>query len=139
MRRPGWLLITLLLAALVAPTIVAADVLGHNDRAVVRLADPVLDNMLAGMANLDYQTFVRDFDATMKKQVDEQEFQKLVTYSAEKYGAYQRRALLGFLNKQGTTTVLWKTRFSGTEDDVLVTLVLYKKGDRIEVTGFWVD
>ena len=118
MRRVGWMLMPLILVAFSPPTVAVAEVLGHNDRAVVRLADPVLDNMFAGMANLDYQAFVRDFDATMKKQVDEQEFQKLVTYSAERYGAYQRRALLGFLNKQGTTTVLWKTRFSGTEDDV---------------------
>lgn len=139
MWKPNRLAIAVVVTVLAASATVFADVLGHNDRAVVRLADPVLDNMLMGIANLDYDTFVRDFDATMRKQVTKEEFQKIVLHSGNTYGAYQSRKLLGFLNKQGTTAVLWKARFSGLEDDVLITLILYKKGEKIEVTGFWVD
>jgi hypothetical protein len=55
----------------------------------------------------------------------------------KKLGKYQSRTYLGFLQKGNFTVVLWRGRFSASDDDVLIKLVLSKRGDKVLVTGLW--
>ncbi len=128
--------VTVVVLSLVA-TMVHADAAGSVDAEIEKTANPILDNILKGMAEADFEAYSRDFDETMLRAVDEERFRKSLAVTKSLFGRYQSRTYLGFYNKRKATVVLWKGRFDGTDDDVLIKLVLSNKGDKIEVGGLW--
>ena len=128
----------LMLVAVVALAVPAsADVIGNTDEAVRAIADPMLDSVLEGLKTGDYAKFSKDFDDGMKEALSKEKFVKTHQQIQQSMGNYKSREYLGFLNKGGYTIVLWKGRFDGTNDDILIKLVVSKRGGKYFVTGLW--
>lgn len=102
-------------------------------------ANPILDNLLEGMKTGDFATYARDFGALMRQKVDEDGFRRSLDATERLLGAYKSRQPLGFLKRKGMTIVLWKGRFSQTDDDVLIKLVVEKEDDKTVVSGLWFE
>jgi hypothetical protein len=129
-------LLTVAILALTG-TSTLADTIEGSDAKIEKTAAPILNNILKGMADEDFDAYVRDFDATMQRAVDKDGFHRSLKLTDTLFGQYKSRTYLGFYNKGKMTVVLWKGRFDGTDDDVLIKLVLSKKGDKIEASGLW--
>ncbi len=114
-----------------------ADVIGTSDKGVQAVADPILDNLLAGFNEGNYQKYARDFDPTLKESLPEAKFKQVRSEILNKIGEYQSRKYLGFLNQSKFTVVLWKGQFSKTASDVLIKLVTSKRQDKVVVVGLW--
>jgi hypothetical protein len=135
MKSRSWLLLMGLLVLLAIPA--AAEVIGQNDQEVKNVAEPMLANLLAGFNEGDYAKYSRDFDETLKEAISEKRFQKVRGDILKNLGKYKSRNYLGYLQKNRTTLVLWKGKFAGSEDDVLIKLVASKRGDKNVVVGLW--
>ena len=122
---------------LLAATLASADIIGTSDQQVQAAADPILDNLLAGFNEGNYQKYSRDFDPTLKESLPEAKFKQVRSEIFQKIGKYQSRKYLGFLNQNKFTVVLWKGKFSDTQSDVLIKLVTSKRPDKIVVVGLW--
>lgn len=116
---------------------VGADVIGKTDKEVQALADSILDNLLAGFNEGNYQKYAKDFDPTLKESLPEKKFEQVRSEILNKIGTYQSRTYLGFLNQNKFTVVLWKGKFSKTTSDVLIKLVTSKRQDKVVVVGLW--
>lgn len=127
----------LCLVLLLGGTGASGEVVGHTDKEVQRVAEPILDNLLAGFNEGDYQKYSRDFDATLKEAIPEAKFKAVRQDIFKKIGKYQAKSYLGALNQAPHSVALWKGRFSGTDNDVLIKLVLSKRHDRTYVVGLW--
>ena len=132
-RKAAVFLVLVLLAA----TLASADIIGTSDQQVQAAADPILDNLLAGFNEGNYQMYSRDFDPTLKESLPEAKFKQVRGEILPKIGKYQSRKYLGFLNQNKFTVVLWKGKFSDTQSDVLIKLVTSKRPDKIVVVGLW--
>jgi hypothetical protein len=115
----------------------AAAVIAQNDKDVQAIAEPILDTVLTGLNNGNYSLYSRYFDGTLKDAVTKKKFSQVRANIMKKLGKYQSRTYLGFLQKGNFTVVLWRGRFSASDDDVLIKLVLSKRGDKVLVTGLW--
>jgi hypothetical protein len=133
-RRPA-ALILLFLAGLTASA--TAGFVGGSDQEVKAAVEPILDNLLAGYNDGDYARYSRDFDATLQEAIPERKFRETRAALLKKLGTFQNRQYLGYLNQNQYSVILWKGRFSGTADDVLIRLVASKRGARAVVTGLW--
>ena len=122
---------------LVLPLAVHAETVGVPDEQFQALGEAVLDNILAGLAENDYQKYAQDFDEFLKEASPERNFLQTAQQIKSTMGACTEREYLGFLNKGEMTVGLWKGTFDGTADDMLIKLVLSKRGDAIVVTGLW--
>ncbi len=129
----------ILLAALffLGVSLAQADFIGASDQQVQALADPILDNLLAGFNEGNYPKYSKDFDPTLKESLPEAKFKQVRTEILNKIGQYQSRKFLGFLNQNKFTAVLWKGKFSQTTSDVLIKLVTSKRGDKVVVVGLF--
>jgi Protein of unknown function (DUF3887) len=125
-----------LIVLLVAMPATAAFVGTDNDQ-VKALAEPILDNLLAGFNQGNYAQYSKNFDATLREAIPEKKFQQVREEILKKLGAFKSKKYLGFLNQQAHTVVLWKGAFAGTKDDVLIKLVLSKRQDKVVVIGLW--
>jgi hypothetical protein len=128
------IIIALILLAL-SPA--AAGLIGQNDMEVQALAEPILDTVLNGFNDGNYGLYSQYFDDTLKDAITEKKFKQVREEILKKLGKYQSRTYLGFLTKGNATVVLWRGRFSRSEDDVLIKLVVSKRVDKVQVSGLW--
>ena len=130
-----WLLALGLMLSSAFPA--SADYAGQSDQEVRAAADPILDNLLAGLQDRDYAKYSRDFDEKLKEAVSEEKFKATEEKIQRQLGKYQSRAYLGYLNQKGMTMVLFKGAFDKAQGDVLIRLILVKKQGKTLVTGLW--
>jgi hypothetical protein len=104
---------------------------------VQAVADPILDKVLKGFDEGDYGLYSQHFDDTLKDVISKKKFLQVRKDILKSIGAYQSRTYLGYLQKGKTTVVLWKGKFAHTPDEVLIKLVLSRRGDKTQVLGLW--
>jgi hypothetical protein len=115
----------------------AADFVGQDDRQVQAVADPILDTVLKGFTAGDYGLYSQYFDDTLKDAITNKKFLQVRDQMLKSIGTYESRRYLGYLQKGKTTVILWKGRFAASADDVLIKLVLSRRGDETKVLGLW--
>ena len=118
-------------------TLAGADVVGTTDQEVQKAADPILDNLMAGFNEGNYQKYSKDFDPTLKESLPEAKFKQVRSEILQKIGKYQSRKYLGFLNQNKFTVVLWKGTFSDTTSHVLNKLLSSNSPGKVVVVGLW--
>ena len=116
-----------------------AEVIGTTDQEVRTIAKPVLENMLEGFKTNNYATYSRDFDATLKEAMTEKKFHAIDGQIENSIGNCETTEYIGFLTKGKMTLILWKAKFDKSESDVLMKLVMSKRGDTYYVTGLWFE
>ncbi|MCP4650446.1 MAG: hypothetical protein GY853_10255 [PVC group bacterium] len=114
-----------------------ADVVGNADKEIKEIVNPLLDNILEGFSEDSYAKYARDFDDTLKETISEPRFHEIDTQIQGWVGSYLYREYLGFLNKGKMTVIFWKGVFDKTQDDVLIKLVVSKRGNKYLITGLW--
>lgn len=135
MKLARYLAILAVVFLLASPA--TAAVIGQDDQEVQGVANPILDAVLTGFNDGNYASYSKYFDATLKDAIPEQKFRQVRRDIQKKLGKYQSRAYLGFLKQGNFSVVLWKGRFSASDDDVLIKLVVSRRGEKVEVTGLW--
>jgi len=129
------------LAIIVATVVVwvpaFARVIGETNEEVRAIVEPILENILEGFETNDYSKYSRDLDDTLRETIPEKKFLEVDRQIQSSIGNYQSREYLGFLTKGQMTMVLWKGRFDGSVDDVLIKLVVSERGEKYLVTGLW--
>ena len=116
-----------------------AEPIGQDDSVVQGIATPILNNILEGLKNNDYEKYTKDFDLTAKEAITQEAFKKAVDELKSEIGNYVEKKFMGFLNKGQMTLVIWKAKFDQTQDDILVRLVLSKREKQYLVTGLWFE
>jgi len=127
----------IIIAIFILATSAFGEIIGINDKEIQPISDLVLDNILKGIKTDNYDKYSKDFDETMKKAETPKQFRESNKQLRNIFGNYQQRTYLGFLNQSKMTIVLWKARFDGTGNDVLIKLVISKRADKYLVTGLW--
>ena len=129
------ILICLITASIVLSVNAYAEVIGQDNDRVKQHADPIIDNILQGMANDDYLQYTKDFDQILKTNMSRTQFIKKRIEIYDWIGGYLYREYLGFTNSQGTTVVFWKGTFDKTQDDILISLTLSQEQGKYLVKG----
>jgi hypothetical protein len=131
------ILICLLAVSIILSVNGYAEVIGNDNEQVKQYADPIMDNILQGMANDDYLQYTKDFDQQLKAVMSKQRFIAKRKEIYDWVGGYLYREYLGFTNTQGSTVVFWKGTFDRTEDDILIRLTLTKENGVYSVKGLF--
>ena len=135
--RKALVLILFVTGLIVSPALAAP--VGQDDAHVQSLAAPVLDNLLAGMQEMDYAKYSRDFESVMAEAMTEEKFKSMQAQLNKSFGNCTGKTYLGFIDKGDMTMTLWKARFSATTDDVLIKLILTRRGPKVSVVGLWFE
>lgn len=115
----------------------AAAPVGTSDQQVKAVAEPILDSLMTGFNQGDYAQFSQNFDKNLRETIHEKKFEQVRGDLLKKLGQNKSKKYLGFLNQEDYTIVLWKGTFAGTQNDVLIKLVLKKSDNKVSVAGLW--
>ncbi len=133
------LIISLLVSgcALFSPQSQTTTLEGEEREAVLEYANPMGENLITGLINRDYATFSKDFDANMKKGIDEAAFEKLLATLTDKLGAYQSHEIRQVLQDDKYSIVIYRLTY---EKDNLVTMrIVFNRSEPHLISGLWFD
>jgi hypothetical protein len=105
---------------------------------VAQFADPMTENILVSMNNADYAGFSKDFDATMKTELNEENFPDLLSQVTGAVGNYKEgsKKMVGVNINNDLTTATYTADFANT-DDVTVEVTFKKIDGQMKVVGLW--
>ena len=111
------------------------NLLDQSDDEIIKIANPIWENLVRSSNNKDYGSFTKDFSSQMLYGANEVELgkqwanNKLLTSLSEKQG------FLGCIRRDKFITVLYKQRSNTVSGEFLGRLVLGLEGDMIKVFG----
>jgi hypothetical protein len=95
-------------------------------------AEPEVTKLVQAVEDSDYDSFVRDGDASFKS-LPRQQFAKLSAQLGPRLRVRHTLTYMGTLKQHGFDVSVWKISFSDGSDDMLATLSI-KDG---KIGGFW--
>lgn len=107
----------------------------------VPYAKPMLDNILAGIAEKDYSKFSKDFSEPMKTGIQEDDFHAMVTTLESKLGEYESRSFTNATQIKSATELMLVTYEAEYSKESNVTMKIYfsdSEGKK-SIEGFSID
>lgn len=107
----------------------------------VSYAGPVLDNILEGIAERDYEKFSRDFSERMKEAVPPDDFDAMVTTLETRLGTYAGRSFTNATQTKSATdlvVVTYQARYA-KESAVTIRMYFSAEGGSKLIEGFLID
>ena len=102
----------------------------------LKLAEPILEALLKGMADVNYNAYSENFTQGLKENVTEKDFKYRTEKMKEDIGELQTKTFIGVLNKNLFDVYLWKAKFSKHNDEQLMRLFLINEDGKYKVYMF---
>ncbi|MEE3110179.1 MAG: hypothetical protein VX323_09055 [Pseudomonadota bacterium] len=88
-----------------------------TDEAFLALAEPMMDNCLAGSNVLNREQHVRDFTERMKAIVTPENLRRQLT--PRRHGVFTTRTVVGVFRQRAGVGVVWLQRCSASDDELV--------------------
>ncbi len=111
---------------------------GEEAAQVVAYADPIAENLLAGLNEDDYTKYSRDFGPEMRQALDEAAFEQNREFVVSRIGLYESRRDPVVTESGDFITVTYEAKFE-QEDGVAIRFVFKKDDGSHQLQGLWFD
>jgi len=109
--------------------------LEKTDKEILKIANPIWDNLIKCSNNKDYSGFTRDFSAQMLYGANEVELGKQWSNNKLLTSLSNQKDFLGCLRRNNFVSVIFKQKSDTVAGDFLGRLVLGVEDDKIKVFG----
>lgn len=114
----------------------AKEITGEKRQALLVVAEPITDGILAGHNENNYAKYSEMFDEQMKNALSEKVFFQKQEIIHSKIGKYKSRSVANVLKQDQYEIILYSAEFE-KESGVQVKVVLQKYGEKYLVSGLW--
>tara|TARA_B100001123_G_C14865701_1_gene849830 strand:- start:57 stop:407 length:351 start_codon:yes stop_codon:yes gene_type:complete len=111
------------------------DLLKKTDEEIIKIANPIWDNLIKASNQKDYGSFTRDFSSQMLFGANEVELGKQWANNKLLTSLSDKKEVLGCLRRNLHVTVLYKQTSNTVTGDFLGRLVLGVEDDEVKVFG----
>ena len=111
------------------------DLIKKSDEAILKIANPIWDNLINCSNKKDYSGFTKDFSSQMLYGANEVELGKQWANNELLKNLSTNREFLGCIRRNDYITVLFKQKSDSLPGDFLGRLVIGFEGDQIIVYG----
>ena len=111
------------------------NLLEKTDEEILKIANPIWDNLVQCSNSKDYSGFTKDFSAQMHYGANEVELGKQWANNKLLASLSKKKDFLGCLHRNNFVTVLFKQKSDTVPGDFLGRLVLGVEDDKIKVFG----
>lgn len=138
----GKTVLALMLCGILTTGVIGCDA-GKMSESEIATVNAVMDNLMQGIEEKNYEVFSRDFNEAMSAAFDENAFLAFAEDLTEKLGAPQSRevTLSSKIQQQGEAilTVVYEITYEKDPTPVKVTIQAQTKGDIVTLTGMSFD
>ena len=111
------------------------DLLKKTDEEIIKIANPIWDNLIKASNQKDYGSFTRDFSSQMLFGANEVELGKQWANNKLLTSLSDKKEVLGCLRRNLHVTVIYKQTSNTVSGDFLGRLVLGVEDDEVKVFG----
>ena len=109
--------------------------LDKNDDEIIKIANPIWENLVRSSNNKDYGSFTKDFSSQMLYGANEVELGKQWANNKLLTSLSEQQEVLGCIRRDNFITVLYKQKSDTVKGEFLGRLVLGVEGDLVKVFG----
>ena len=106
-----------------------------SDDEIIKIANPIWDNLVRSSNNKDYGSFTKDFSSQMLYGSNEVELGKQWANNKLLTSLSEKQEFLGCIRRDKFITVLYKQKSNTLSGEFLGRLVLGLEGDMVKVFG----
>ena len=111
------------------------DLLDKSDDEIIKIANPIWENLVRSSNNKDYGSFTKDFSSQMLYGANEVELGKQWANNKLLTSLSEKQEFLGCIRRDKFITVLYKQKSNTVPGEFLGRLVLGLEGDMVKVFG----
>jgi len=111
------------------------NLVDKSDDEIIKIANPIWENLVRSSNNKDYGSFTKDFSSQMLYGANEVELGKQWANNKLLTSLSEKQEFLGCIRRDKFITVLYKQRSNTVAGEFLGRLVLGLEGDMIKVFG----
>ena len=109
--------------------------LDKSDDEIIKIANPIWDNLVRSSNNKDYGSFTKDFSSQMLYGANEVELGKQWANNKLLTSLSEKQEFLGCIRRDKFITVLYKQKSNTVSGEFLGRLVLGLEGDMVKIFG----
>ena len=109
--------------------------LDKSDDEIIKIANPIWENLIRSSNNKDYGSFTKDFSSQMLYGANEVELGKQWANNKLLTSLSEKQEFLGCIRRDKFITVLYKQKSNTVSGEFLGRLVLGLEGDTVKVFG----
>lgn len=105
---------------------------------ILKIADPIMDNLMDASTEIDYERDVRDFTERLKSIVTREHLQTVCEKYQREKGYFAERTFVAVFRRPDSAIVTWRQTFTKTSGDYLAEMLLVYRDSRYLVDHTWV-
>lgn len=109
-----------------------------DDNDILKVANPMMDDIIRGLARRDYNLHSCHFSVNLKSHCGPEAFLEMCNQHESAWGSPGQRSLVAIFRKQKSFTLIWDQQYSGTNGQVMTLMTVALKGGRYFVDYFLV-
>ncbi len=109
-----------------------------SDEEILAIAEPLMQNIIAGTTEVNYEKHTRDFTEDLKGYVTKEAFEEQVALLQNKLGHFSEKKFVDIFRKKEKVSILWKQTLSKTEDEFMNELTLIEQDGRYRVANTFI-
>lgn len=113
--------------------------LEKSDEEILQVAVPIMDNLMEGASEGNWEKHTRDFVDANKQELTESELERQRSEYRPEFGDFARRELVGITRHPEYVNVIWRQEMTIAKGEFLAILTLVQDGERYLVARCWVD
>ena len=111
------------------------NLLDQSDDEIIKIANPIWENLVRSSNNKDYGSFTKDFSSQMLYGANEVELGKQWANNKLLTSLSEKQEFLGCIRRDKFITVLYKQKSNTVAGEFLGRLVLGVEGEMVKVFG----
>jgi predicted restriction endonuclease len=107
-----------------------------TDKEILEIATPLMDNLIEGSSQNNYEKHSKDFTPRLKSIVTQESFEK--QRNQHRLGEFGKRELLSIIRKKTSIFVVWKQWFTQSSDEFLAEIIIVEQNEKLLVDHNWI-
>ena len=101
-----------------------------SDAEILKVANPIMDNLMEAVKEINHEKYTRDFTERLKKIVTKETCEKMCNNYLTVLGYFQKREFVAVFRRKGSVAIVWKQSCSKTTDEYVAEMVLVDSGGK---------
>jgi hypothetical protein len=107
-----------------------------DDAEIVKVAEPMMDDIMLGVSRRDYALHSKHFSVSLKSGLGPDDFLQACDQRENDWGSPGQRELVSIFRKEKSFTLIWDQQFNNTSGQVVALTTVALKGGRFFVDRF---
>jgi len=104
-----------------------------TDAEILAVVNPLMDNLMQGSNDIDYDAHVRDFTYRLRRLVSPEGLERMCSDFQSRFGHFTERDVVGLFRREDSVAVVWRQRTSASNDEFVADVVIVEQDGQYRV------